>query len=109
MLYGGKYEMGRRCEMAADAVEEGLHRNSRKLEMVDFQNAFAAKNFLPDEQNPFISPAWHTIDTSRLQPKDEEEIDDTTTPLGQKRKNGKKRKKSRGRSAIPCCSGSAQR
>ncbi len=86
--------MGMTLEIAAEAVEEALDRNSRKLEMVDFQNAFAAKNFLPDDQNPFIAPAWHTIDTSRLQPKDEEDIDDTTTPLGKKLSKGKKGRKS---------------
>jgi Bacterial TniB protein len=90
LLHAAQYEMGTTLEIAAEAVEEALDRNSRKLQMVDFQNAFARRNFLPDDQNPFISPAWHTIDTSRLQTKDEEEIDDATTPLGKKLKKGKK-------------------
>jgi hypothetical protein len=47
---------------------------------------------VPDDHNPFISSAWHTIDTTRLQTKDEEEIDDATTRVGQKRKGKKGRK-----------------
>jgi Bacterial TniB protein len=89
LLHSAVYEMGLSLETLAEACEEAIERNSRALEMVDFANAFASRNFLPDDQNPFIIDAWHVIDTSRLQRKEEEDVDDTVTPLGQKRAKGK--------------------
>jgi hypothetical protein len=85
LMHSAVYEKGMSLEILAEACEEAIDRDSRTLEMVDFANAFAARNFLPDDQNPFIIDAWHTIDTSRLQHKEEEEIDDTVTPLARKR------------------------
>jgi hypothetical protein len=92
LLHAGVYEMGITLEILSEAIEETLDRGANAVEMADFANAFAARNALPDEQNPFVNNAWHTIDTSRLQPKDVEEIDDTVTPLGRKRGKGKEKK-----------------
>jgi hypothetical protein len=90
LLHSAQYEMGLSLEILAEACEEAIDRNSPTLEMVDFANAFASKNFLPDDQNVFVITAWHSIDTSRLQRKEEEDNDDTVTPLGKKRGKGKK-------------------
>jgi hypothetical protein len=89
LLHAGVYEMGITLEILSEAIEEALNHGAGALELGDFANAFAVRNTLPDEHNPFVNNAWHTIDTSRLQPKEEEEIDDAVTPLGKKRSKGK--------------------
>jgi hypothetical protein len=89
LLHAAVYEMGMSLEILAEACEDAIERNSATLEMVDFANAFAAKNYLPDGHNPFVISAWHTIDTSRLQPREQEEADEATIPLGHKRKRKK--------------------
>ncbi|WP_245330409.1 ATP-binding protein [Bradyrhizobium sp. AS23.2] len=89
LLHAGQYEMGITLEILAEAMEEALDHDANRVTMTDFANAYASRNLMPDDQNPFVSNAWHTIDTTRLQTKDEEEIDDATTPVGKKRK-GKK-------------------
>jgi Bacterial TniB protein len=85
LLHAGQYEMGITLEILAEAMEEALDRDARSVTLTDFANAYAGRNLMPDDQNPFVSSAWHTIDTTRLQTKDEEEIDDATTPVGRKR------------------------
>lgn len=91
LLHAGALEMGMCREIAVDAVVEALDRDSRKLERIDFANTFADRHTLSDEQNPFLAPGWQMIDTTRLYAKDEEKIDDTVTPLGRKRKGGKRK------------------
>jgi len=67
LLHAAIYEMGRSLEIVGNAVEEALDRGSRKLEKADFANAFAdLHKSPPDDQNPFMSPAWHGIDVERL-------------------------------------------
>jgi type II secretory pathway predicted ATPase ExeA len=89
LLHAGQYEMGITLEILAEAIEEALDRGSDTVTMTDFVNAYAARNLMPDEQNPFFATGWHTIDTTRLQTKDVEEIDDAVTSAGRKGK-GKK-------------------
>lgn len=84
LLHAGQYEMGITLEILAEAMEEAIDRGARGVTRMDFANAYAARNLMPDDQNPFIASAWHTIDTTRLQSKDVEEIDDATTPVAQK-------------------------
>jgi hypothetical protein len=86
LLHAGQYEMGITLEILAEATEEALDRDAKSITMTDFANAYAGRNLMPDDHNPFVSNAWHAIDTTRLQTKDEEEIDDATTPVGKKRK-----------------------
>ena len=83
LLHAGAFEMGVCLEIAVEAVMEALDRNSRKLERIDFANAFADRGALPDEQNPFIASAWHVLDTTRLH--DSDKTDDTVTPTATKR------------------------
>ena len=85
LLHAGQYEFGITLEIVAEAMEEALDRGGKTVTRTDFMNAYAARNLMPDDQNPFFAGAWHTIDTSRLQTKDAEEIDDTTTPVGKKK------------------------
>lgn len=85
LLHAGQYEMGITLEILAEAVEHALDRGAKSLVMADFIDAYAGRNLMPDDQNPFFASAWHAIDTTRLQPKDVEEIDDATTPVGKKR------------------------
>lgn len=92
LLHAGQYEMGITLEILAEAMEDAIDRNATHITRMDFANAYAARNLMPDDQNPFIASAWHNIDTTRLQTKDVEEIDDATTPVG--RKNAKKGKTS---------------
>jgi hypothetical protein len=84
LLHAGQYEMGMTLEILAEAVETSLGRNGKDLTMLDFINAYASRNLMPDEQNPFFASAWHAINTSRLQPKDTDDDDDTVTPIGKK-------------------------
>jgi hypothetical protein len=85
LLHAGQYEMGMTLEILSEAVEHAVDRNSKSVTLGDFANAYAARNLMPDDQNVFFSSAWHNIDTTRLQPKDVETIDDATTPVGRKR------------------------
>jgi hypothetical protein len=89
LMHAGQYEMGMSLEILAEAMEEALDHRADIVTLNDFANAYASRNLMPDDQNPFINSAWHSIDTTRLQSKDEEEIDDTTTPVGKKRRRKK--------------------
>jgi len=40
------------------------------LELRDFADAYAMRNLMPDDHNPFVAHAWDTIDTGLVQPKD---------------------------------------
>jgi hypothetical protein len=40
------------------------------LELRGFADAYAMRNLMPDDQNPFVAHSWDTIDTSLVQPKD---------------------------------------
>jgi hypothetical protein len=91
LLHAADYEMGRSLEIVGNAVEEALDRGSRKLEKVDFANAFADLcKSLPDDQNPFMATAWHTIDVSRLL-RSADEIDDDAAQGDKAQGKGKKR------------------
>jgi hypothetical protein len=90
LLHAGALEMGVCLEIAVDAVIEALERDSRELKGIDFANSFADRHTLSDDQNPFLAPGWHAIDTTRLYAKDDEKIDDTVTPLANKRKGRRK-------------------
>jgi hypothetical protein len=91
LLHAADYEMGISLEIVGNAVEEALDRGSRKLEKVDFANAFADLcKSLSDDQNPFMASAWHTIDVSRLL-RSADETDDTAAHVGKAHKKGKKR------------------
>jgi hypothetical protein len=85
LLHAAQYEMGITLEILGEAMEEAIDRGATHVTRMDFANAYAARNLMPDDQNPFIASAWHTIDTTRLQTKDVEEIDDATTPVAQKK------------------------
>lgn len=90
LLHAADYEMGRSLEIVGNAVEEALDRGSRKLEKVDFANAFADLcKSLPDDQNPFMAAAWHTIDVSRLL-RSADEVDDAVEHAGKTKGKGKK-------------------
>jgi hypothetical protein len=85
LLHAGALEMGVCLEIAVDAVVEALERDSRELKRIDFANSFADRHTLSDDQNPFLAPGWQAIDTTRLYAKDDEKIDDTVTPLANKK------------------------
>lgn len=86
LLHAGVYEMGLCLEIIVEAVMEALDGNARRLTRLDFANSFADRFTLSDDQNPFLASGWHAIDVSRLYSKDDEQIDDTVTPVGRKRK-----------------------
>ncbi len=91
LLHAAIYEMGRSLEIVGNAVEEAIERGSRKLEKVDFANAFAdLYKSPPDDQNPFMASAWHSIDVDRLL-KSADEVDDVADHAGKARGKGKKR------------------
>jgi hypothetical protein len=89
LMHAGAYEMGLSIEIAVEAVMEALDRGSRKLRRIDFANSFADRFTLSDDQNPFVANVWHVLDTTRLYDKDNEQIDDTVTPVGRKRSKRK--------------------
>lgn len=97
LMHAGQYEMGITLEILGEAIECALERRGRKLTLEDFADAYAARNLMPDDQNPFLARAWDTIDTSLLQPKepgkDDEEDDGEFTQTPQaKRQRRRKRK-----------------
>lgn len=85
LLHAGTYEMGLCLEIAVEAVIEALERNSKELKRIDFANAFADRGALPDEQNPFIAPAWHTLDITRLRGDEIDKADVTAAQAPKKR------------------------
>ena len=96
LMHAGQYEMGITLEILGEAIECAIERHSRKLVLDDFADAYAARNLMPDDQNPFLARAWDTVDTTLLQPKepgedDEEDGEFSQTPQG-KRQRRRKRK-----------------
>ncbi|MBM7482337.1 hypothetical protein ACVWWI_004352 [Bradyrhizobium sp. USDA 3686] len=73
LLHAGQYEMGISLEILGEAVEAALDRDGKTLKLVDFQNAYADRNLMPDDQNVFFANAWHTIDATLVRPGDAEE------------------------------------
>lgn len=73
LLHAGQYEMGISLEILSEAVEAALDREGETLKLVDFQNTYADRNLMPDDQNIFVAHAWHTIDATLVRPVDLEE------------------------------------
>lgn len=73
LLHAGQYEMGISLEILGEAVEAALDRDGKTLKLVDFQNAYADRNLMPDDQNIFFANAWHTIDPALVRAADVEE------------------------------------
>jgi hypothetical protein len=76
LLHAGQYEMGISLEILGDAVEAAYDRDGKTLALADFANAYAPRNLMPDDQNPFVAYAWDRIDVSRLRPKEIDPEDD---------------------------------
>ena len=53
LLHAGQYEMGITLEILAEAMEEAIDRGAKGVTRIDFANAYAARNLMPDDQNPF--------------------------------------------------------
>lgn len=92
LLHAGQYEMGITLEIIGEAVEFAVERAEGSVTADDFADAYAERNLLPDEQNPFMAYDWDRIDTSRLAPKNDDGDDEgefRETPQS-KRRRGKK-------------------
>jgi hypothetical protein len=78
-------------EILGEAIEAAFDRDGKTLALKDFADAFAARNLLPDEQNPFIAYAWDSLDTSLLRPKEvDPDENDAAETTKSKRRRGKK-------------------
>jgi hypothetical protein len=80
LCHAATYMMGITLEILTEAIETAVERGSKTLTLDDFANAYAARNLQPNDQNPFVSHAWDTIDTTLLRPKNE---DPTAADIGQ--------------------------
>ncbi len=93
LLHAGQYEMGITLEVVGEAVEFAVERGDGSLTVGDFADAYAERNLLPDDQNPFVTYDWDRIDTSRLVPKndsdDEEDGEFGETPQSKRRRRNK--------------------
>jgi hypothetical protein len=92
LLHAAQYEMGTTLEIIGEAVEFAVERADGKLTVVDFADAYAERNLLPDDQNPFMAYDWSRIDTSRLVPKKDGEEEDgefAETPQSTRRRRKK--------------------
>jgi len=89
LLHAGQYEMGITLEIIGEAVEFALERAAGSLTVTDFADAYAERNLLPDDQNPFMAYDWDRIDTSRLVPRtdgdDDSDGEFTETPQSKRR------------------------
>jgi hypothetical protein len=72
LCHAGTYQMGITIEILTDAIEVALDRGSTSLEMSDFITAYALRTLQANDENPFFSHAWDTVDTSLIRPKSEE-------------------------------------
>jgi len=91
LLHAGQYEFGITLEILGDAIEAAFERDGKTLIIKDFAEAFASRNLLPDDQNPFTAYAWDALDTSLLRAKgldpDEDDDDDSkSTPKRRRRR-----------------------
>ena len=82
LCHAGQYQMGISIEILTEAIEAALDREADALEMIDFVEAYAARNLQPNDQNPFFAHAWDTIDASLLRPKSEDPEAEPDTGAG---------------------------
>jgi hypothetical protein len=72
ICHAGLYQMGITIEILTDAIEVALDRGSTSLEMTDFIEAYAARTLQANDQNPFFTHAWDTVDVTLLRPNTED-------------------------------------
>jgi hypothetical protein len=76
LCHAGTYQKGITIEILTDAIEVAFDRRGASLEMTDFIEAYARRTLQANDQNPFFSHAWDTVDTSLIRPKSEDPEDD---------------------------------
>jgi Bacterial TniB protein len=92
LCHAAGYQMGIAIEIVTEAIEHALGRGSKVLELVDFEEAYAARNLQPNDQNPFFADAWDTIDVTLLRPRSEDPEDDRPVdPTPKKRRSKRSR------------------
>jgi hypothetical protein len=88
LCHAAGYQMGIAIEIVTEAIEHALDRGSKLLELVDFEEAYAARNLQANDQNPFFADAWDTIDATLVRPKLEDpEDDEPVDPKPKKRRS----------------------
>jgi hypothetical protein len=85
LCHAAQYQMGVTIEILTEAVEVALQRGEKTLTMLDFEDAYAARNLQPNDQNPFFANAWDTIDTSLVRPKSEDPTEEDAEDKSVKR------------------------
>jgi hypothetical protein len=91
LCHAASYQLGITIEILTDAIEVALDRGGTSLEMTDFIQAYALRTLQANDQNPFFTHAWDTVDVSLLRPKSEDpedgEPDDGTSKKSRKKRS----------------------
>lgn len=93
LCHAAVYQFGLVIELVVDAVECCISDGNKTLTIEDFANGYAARTFHPVDLNPFVIPAWDTLDCSavREKPKRPTAEEDPPSPTKRWRKRNRKR------------------
>lgn len=93
LCHAAQYMMGVCIEILTEAIEVALQRGEKTLTMLDFEDAYAARNLQPNDQNPFYANAWDTIDTTLVRPKSEDPTEEDAEDKSVKRSTKPRRRR----------------
>lgn len=91
LCHAAVYQFGLVIELVVDAIEACLTDEHKALTKQDFANGYAERTLQPVDLNPFVVPAWDTLDCSAVREKPKKPTGEEDQALATARKRGRRK------------------